>query len=213
MRTASFHLLRLLVASFLIVSLAAAQDQPPHKLEIRKGVVLQFETLHDLSSKTAKVGDAVPLRLRKPLIIDGVTVLQAGTPAEGLVTKAMPMDERHDGQLAWKLQMIQGIKLPSHRLATKIVSSCGREDPRICDGMLLPCDGMLLPKVRENRVAEIAATGAMIVIMAPIVAIGLPFYLAMAIAAGGPKQSCCRHELHQPPIVDLQVSKSLKIDY
>jgi hypothetical protein len=205
MRTASFHLLRFLIASFLIVSLATAQNQPPRKLVIRKGVVLQFEEfLQDLSSETAKVGDVIPLRLRKPLIIDGVTVSSAGTPAEGRVTKARPMDDRHSGQLEWKVEKIQGIKLPSGGLAARIVSSCGREDPSICDGMLLH-------PLRDEHVAEIVVTGVEIVILAPILAIQLPVSLAMAITKGGFKQSCYEH--HQPPMVDLQVSKSSKIDY
>jgi hypothetical protein len=205
MRTESFHLPRLLVASFLIVSLATAQNQPPHKLAIPKGVVLQFEeSLLDLSSETATVGEVIPLRLRKPLIIDGVTVLPAGAPAEGRVTKVRPMDERHDGRLEWKVQKIEGIKLPSAGLAARIASSCGRENTSICDSMLLH-------PPPDEHVAEIMVTGFAIVILAPILAIQLPVSLVMYVAKGGSKQS--RYELHQPPIVDLELSKSLKIDY
>lgn len=204
MRTTSFNLLRFMVAPFLIVSLATAQDQPPRKVVISKGVVLQFEALQAFSSETSHAGDVVPLRLRKPLIIDGVTVLPGGTPAEGRVTKARPVTERRDGVLKWKVEKIQGIKLPSRGLPTRIVESCGLDDAG-------KCDDMLLHPVPDERVAEILLTVGGVVILAPILAIQLPVSLAIA-AKEGFKLSH-HYEYHQPPVVDLQILRSVKIEY
>lgn len=60
---------------------------PEGNAYIPKGTVLQIELTKELSSKKAKVGDAVPLQLVENLIVNDVIVAQAGADVKGVVTK------------------------------------------------------------------------------------------------------------------------------
>jgi hypothetical protein len=60
----------------------------PGHAYIPKGTVLQVELTQELSSKRAKVGDAVPLKLVENVIVNDVVVIPAGTDVEGVVTAA-----------------------------------------------------------------------------------------------------------------------------
>ena len=55
---------------------------------IPRGTVLQVELVRDISSKTAKRGDSVPLRLVDNLIVNDVIVAPAGSRVRGVITKA-----------------------------------------------------------------------------------------------------------------------------
>ena len=61
---------------------------PEGNAYIPKGTILQVELTKELSSKKAKVGDAVPLRLVENLIVNDVIVVPAGSEVKGVVTKA-----------------------------------------------------------------------------------------------------------------------------
>lgn len=67
---------------------AKVQTVVPGHAYIPKGTVLQVELTQELSSKRAKVGDAVPLKLVDNVIVNDVVVIPAGTEVEGVVTKA-----------------------------------------------------------------------------------------------------------------------------
>lgn len=77
---------------------AFATENPPQVMRLApvkkgnayvpKGTILQIELTKELSSKKAKVGDAVPLRLVQNLIINDVVVIPAGSEVKGVVTKA-----------------------------------------------------------------------------------------------------------------------------
>jgi hypothetical protein len=49
--------------------------------------VLKLATVAELNSATAKKGDDVPLQLTRPLVVDGITLLQAGAQIKGRVRK------------------------------------------------------------------------------------------------------------------------------
>ena len=61
---------------------------PEGNAYIPKGVVLKVELTRELSSKKAKKGDAVPLKLVDNLIVNDVIVVPAGAEVKGVVTKA-----------------------------------------------------------------------------------------------------------------------------
>lgn len=61
---------------------------PDGNAYIPKGTILQVELTKELSSKKAKVGDAVPLRMVENLIVNDVIVVPAGSEVKGVVTKA-----------------------------------------------------------------------------------------------------------------------------
>ena len=58
---------------------------------IAAGTSLDVELLDGASSKTSLVGDAVRARVTNPIIIDGLTVVPAGTIVGGTVTEAIPL--------------------------------------------------------------------------------------------------------------------------
>lgn len=67
---------------------AVVTNVVPGNAYIPKGTVLQVELTKELSSKRAKVGDAVPLKTVENIIINDVVIIPAGTDVEGVVTKA-----------------------------------------------------------------------------------------------------------------------------
>lgn len=60
----------------------------PGHAYIPKGTKIQIELTKELSSKRAKVGDAVPLKVIENIIINDTIVIPAGAEVEGVVTKA-----------------------------------------------------------------------------------------------------------------------------
>jgi hypothetical protein len=83
------RILATVVASCVLVPALAAQSSTPkkHRVKVRKGVYLKFETVQPLSSATAAIGDAVPLRLARPLVVDGAVLLPEGAMFQGLISK------------------------------------------------------------------------------------------------------------------------------
>lgn len=88
----------MLFSQRLYVAPAFAAENPPQVMRlapvkhgnayIPKGTKLQIELTKELSSKKAKVGDSVPLKLVQNLIINDVVVIPAGSEVRGVVTKA-----------------------------------------------------------------------------------------------------------------------------
>jgi hypothetical protein len=96
-----------LVSLLLAQSSYAKSPLGPRTLVIPKGTVLKFATVADLSSETAKKGDPIPLRLTRPLMVDGVTLLAEGTPAQGRVTKVKRAAKNcKDGSLEWDIDRV-----------------------------------------------------------------------------------------------------------
>jgi len=63
-----------------------SQVQPSSNLVVQKGTVLKFVLVQPLNSISAEVGDDVPLLLDRPLVVDGVTVLDRRLIAHGTIT-------------------------------------------------------------------------------------------------------------------------------
>jgi hypothetical protein len=53
-----------------------------------EGMRVELQTRDDISSKTARKGDRVELVVARPVAINGVTLIPAGAPAVGEITKA-----------------------------------------------------------------------------------------------------------------------------
>ena len=83
---------------------------------IPEGTTLQIELTKELSSKKAKVGDLVPLRVVENLIINDVIVIPAGTDVKGVVTKARKAGGLgRGGKLEFTIisvNTINGVKVP-----------------------------------------------------------------------------------------------------
>jgi hypothetical protein len=97
----------------LLASQAAAQQagqQAPagakaRTLKLHRHTGLKFNLVQPLSSATAKPGDDVPLKLANPLVIDGITVLQAGEVVNAKVVKVRKARSScKNGEVQWKLE-------------------------------------------------------------------------------------------------------------
>jgi hypothetical protein len=92
----------------LLASQAAAQQAPsgtkPRKLKLHRHTGLKFNLVQPLSSATAKPGDEVSLKLANPLVIDGITILQAGEVFNAKVVKVKKARSScKNGNVEWKL--------------------------------------------------------------------------------------------------------------
>ena len=70
-----------------VLSLAIASPAYAQALTLSEGMAIHLETRHDVSSKSARVGDTVELAVAQPVNVGGVTVIPAGTPAVGTVSR------------------------------------------------------------------------------------------------------------------------------
>ncbi|QUT06453.1 hypothetical protein KFK14_03000 [Sphingobium phenoxybenzoativorans] len=57
-------------------------------LTLPEGTPVHLQTRDDLSSKDARKGDKVELTVAEPVIVNGVTVIPAGAPATGEISRA-----------------------------------------------------------------------------------------------------------------------------
>jgi hypothetical protein len=79
----------LLVAAFSIVTtVASAGPAARREVTLPAGTVLPLTLDSYVASDSSRIESPVHAHLRRPLIVDGVTVLPAGTPISGYVTDA-----------------------------------------------------------------------------------------------------------------------------
>src|SRR5262249_54786646 len=98
-----------LFLELLWVAQVEAQQVSPaiHEATVKvyKHTGLRFATLQSLDSANANIGDDVPLRLLDPLVVDGVTVFEAGAVVHGEVSKVRKVDSRcRNGLVDFKLE-------------------------------------------------------------------------------------------------------------
>ena len=77
-----------LVAAFSILATAASAGPGRRDVTLPAGTVLPLTLDSYVASDTSRIESPVHAHLRRPLIVDGVTVLPAGTPISGYVTDA-----------------------------------------------------------------------------------------------------------------------------
>jgi len=74
---------------------------------VPKGTVLKLSTVQPLDSTTARPGDDVPLRLSRPLVVSGVTLLREGDVLHGRVTRVRHAGRHcHSGWVEWKIDRV-----------------------------------------------------------------------------------------------------------
>lgn len=96
-----------LVVGALVFFDALAQQPLRQEVIVRKGAVLKLSTLQLLDSATARPGDDVPLRLSRPLVVDGVTLLPDGEVLHGRVTRVKRAGNHcENGLVEWKLDRV-----------------------------------------------------------------------------------------------------------
>ncbi len=138
---------------------------PPHTVIVQKGVVLKFATVAAFSSGTAKKGDEVPLRLTRPLMVDGITLLPVGAEAQGRVRRV----KKAGPTCAWgevEVEVSQ-VRFPDASTArTEVWLKSERPN-------------LSMPEIRPDE-HEILNTIPEIILYAPLV----PFWLIWAIITG-----------------------------
>jgi hypothetical protein len=77
-----------LVAAFSILATAVNAGPGRRDVTLPAGTVLPLTLDSYVASDTSRIESPVHAHLRRPLIVDGVTVLPAGTPISGYVTDA-----------------------------------------------------------------------------------------------------------------------------
>ena len=88
----------------------AAPVAPPSPLEmtLHNGTVIHLKLGKTISSATAHVGDIVDLRVTEEVIVDGLSVIPAGSTAIGLVSEAEPKKRMgHGGKLAFSVNFVR----------------------------------------------------------------------------------------------------------
>jgi hypothetical protein len=94
--------------SIVCILLILNQSSQAQSVVVRKGAVLKFATVAELSSETARKGDHVPLVLTRPLVVDGITLLPIGTQAYGRVTKARKAGPKCSrGFVEWQVDQVR----------------------------------------------------------------------------------------------------------
>jgi hypothetical protein len=100
-------------AGLLAVALALPGDAgaqqastSPHMVLVRKNTALKFALLEPLDPVSAKVSDDVPLRLARPLVVDGVTLLPAGGGFHARVTKVKQPTKCKGGDVELELSRV-----------------------------------------------------------------------------------------------------------
>jgi hypothetical protein len=87
-----------------------APAAPPSASEItlRNGTAIHLKLGKTISSATAHVGDIVDLTVVEEVIVDGISVIPAGSTAIGLVSEAEPKKRMgHGGKLAFSVNFVR----------------------------------------------------------------------------------------------------------
>ena len=144
------NLLRSAVARADYWTESSAGVQPPAFLEplvvsglLRAGTHLHLTTTTTISSKTAEVGDSVPLALDQDLRVGQVVVAAKGTPVEAVLVVADPAKHGISGDLVFDVRAIQ--------IQGKSVSLTGREILEGGKGRGAP-DAVIQPQMRLEAV-------------------------------------------------------------
>jgi hypothetical protein len=103
-------------------------------VKILDSTVVELEAVQTISSKDVTEGDAIPFRVARPLIVDCVTVIAAGTVAMGVITEAEESDRYgQPGKIAWdvkELIAVDGTAIPLQLSVRLSASEHSRTDER-----------------------------------------------------------------------------------
>jgi len=123
--------LLLACTSLLLPGALPGQAQPaPSVVLLPKGTILEFKNLQAIDQATAQVGDRVPLRLARPLAVDGTTLLAEGEMLYGTVTKVHKKIERCKNSQGWVEWQVDRISLADSSTAkVRVVGTVGAPDP------------------------------------------------------------------------------------
>jgi hypothetical protein len=80
----------------------------PSEITLRNGTPIHLKLGKSISSATAHVGDIVDLKVVEEVIVEGISVIPAGSTAIGLVSEAEPKKRMgHGGKLAFSVNFVR----------------------------------------------------------------------------------------------------------
>jgi hypothetical protein len=80
----------------------------PSEITLRNGTPIHLKLSKTMSSATAHVGDAVELLVAEEVIVDGISVIPAGSTATGSVVEAEPKKRMgHNGKLSFNINFVR----------------------------------------------------------------------------------------------------------
>lgn len=213
-------------ALFLALAFVATGQTPPlHKVTIPHDTFLTFKTVGRLDSGTAKVGDDVPLRLLRPLIIrraaQVITVLPEGAEVHGRVARV-----KHAGRNktaagcgdGWLAIDVQRIVFPDHSAArVQTVGQHPAGGPFPVTMSLAQADWWTLTHPKDSLSSNLGPVPLMFVAATPLVAAkeGIEHSLVnpiLDLATISKRNQPCRSPVHESvvppgsPVTVLMIS-------
>jgi hypothetical protein len=89
-------------------AVAPVAPPSPSEITLRNGTPIHLKLGKTISSATAHVGDIVDLKVMEEVIVDGISVIPAGSTAIGLVSGAEPKKRMgHGGKLAFSVNFVR----------------------------------------------------------------------------------------------------------
>jgi hypothetical protein len=86
---------------------AQGPKSAPQTVKLKRGQTLSLSLMTPIDSGHAKLGDEVTMKLARPLVADGATVLPVEWVVHGRITKVKRAGKNcKDGQVAWKIDPI-----------------------------------------------------------------------------------------------------------
>jgi hypothetical protein len=90
------------------VEVAPVAPPSPSEITLRNGTAIHLKLGKTISSSTAHVGDIVDLKVTEEVIVDGLSVVPAGSLAIGIVSEAEPKKRMgHGGKLAFSVNFVR----------------------------------------------------------------------------------------------------------
>lgn len=90
------------------VDAAPVAPVSPLEMTLPNGTPIHLKLMKSISSATAHVGDVVDLKVMEEVMVDGISVIPAGSTAIGLVSEAEPKKRMgHGGKLAFGVNFVR----------------------------------------------------------------------------------------------------------
>jgi len=186
-----------------VLSLSPGAHAQPHSVTLRRGQVLPLEVMREITSKTARPGEKVALKLARDLVADGVAVLPKDSIVYGRVTAVHRAGNNcHDGRLHWRLDFI--VLANGQIITTQFVPN------ELLHGSSTP-ERVSFPSL-GNKVVNGIGIGLEWFAWSPVVVVYSPLVIPVTIA----KRAHCHADgndkvIRQGDHFVLAVSKTIKI--
>jgi len=192
-------------ASTQTAQTAPASPSTPQTVRLRKGMLLKLETVEALDPATARAGDDVPLRFKRALYVEGITIIPAGTLVHSTVVKVTPAG-RHcaTGEVVWNLS---SITLPD--------SSVVRTHVRYTAA---PGGDVYVPESIQDKASQETSAGDRVgkgietTLAVPFIAVALPIEGVKSLLRK-PVHGCAIYTHHRPLRAHSSVAVEIREDH